>query len=342
MLKSLIYYIKRLIHNNYVLYQNFYSLITLNVDSIKHMLSAQHYPSKFGGMWTDRDDYDEIKLKKQKAGRISKGQETMLEHWRDQGYIIIKQAIDDESIDLYLSELEQLKAKERSPLLVTATTLSIPRPFSAEVVDSQTSVRVVDDYFYSQASRNILMNKRIMDFIELVFESRPMLNQSLNFEKGSQQEVHQDTAFVRMNSPMKLAAMWVALEDVQAGNGELVYYPGSHRWEGFLFSKRFKHYDEERDGPEQLDQWHQWIHEEAESRGCQLSTFLPQKGDVLIWHAGLAHGGAKVTRPEATRRSLVGHYCPEQVRPLYHYYKPGQRKRYPCGDYSYCSSYYRN
>jgi hypothetical protein len=93
------------------------------------MLSAQHYPSKFGGMWTDRDDYDEIKLKKQKAGRISKGQETMLEHWRDQGYIIIKQAIDDESIDLYLSELEQLKAKERSPLLVTAATLSIPRLF---------------------------------------------------------------------------------------------------------------------------------------------------------------------------------------------------------------------
>lgn len=179
-----------------------------------------------------------------------------------------------------------------------------------------------------------------MQFLALVFERPPILTQSLSFTHGSQQAIHQDTVFVRMNSPFKLAAIWVALEDVHTGTGELVYYPGSHLWEGFLFSGRFKHWDKERDGHEQLDQWHEWLTQEAQRREVQPIAFLPRKGDVFVWHGGLAHGGSPVTQPGATRRSLVGHYCPQGVRPLYHYYKPSQRRLYRSGAYHYCSSYY--
>ncbi|HET6830459.1 MAG TPA: hypothetical protein VFH44_03815, partial [Solirubrobacterales bacterium] len=36
-------------------------------------------------------------------------------------------------------------------------------------------------------------------------------------------------------------------------------------------------------------------------------------GDVLFWHHKLTHGGSAVTRPGATRRSLVGHYFADRV-----------------------------
>ena len=341
MLRPFIYFFKRLIHKSISFYQFIYSVLTLNARNIKQRLSAGQYPSKFGGMWTDRKDYFHTFDKKILAGIIGEDDKRMLAQWRDYGYVTLEQAVDGELIDQYLEELNKLKEQEKSPLLMTSVSLKSPTPFNASVIAEQYSARTVDDYYFSEASRQILMNKKVMNFIEMVFEAKPVLNQSLNFQHGSQQAVHQDTAFVRMNTPMHMAAIWVALEDVVKGSGELVYYPGSHRWEGFLFSNRFKHYDEERDGHAQLEQWYQWIHGEAERRGCTLQSFLPKKGDVFIWHAGLAHGGSEVSLPGCTRKSLVGHYCPQGVRPLYHYYKPAQRKLYSFGDYQYCTSYYR-
>lgn len=341
MLRTLIYFLKRLVHHNSHLYQLIYNMVTLNVDYLQQRLKASRFPSKFGGMWTDRSDFETLLLKKCQRGEVVAGRIALLREWREQGYVILPQAINGERIDDYLAEIQQLKQATPSPLLVTSARIENPTPYSAALERSGDSVRTVDDYFYAKASRHILLHKPIMDFIECVFEKSPILTQSLSFLHGSQQAIHQDTVFVRMNSPMKLVAIWVALEDVEFGVGELRYYPGSHRWEGFLFSDRFKHWDEERDGMEQLAQWHRWIEGEAMARNCKAVSFLPRKGDVLVWHAGLAHGGAPITRQGSTRQSLVGHYCPHGVRPLYHYYKPAQRKIYSWEGYRYCSSYYR-
>jgi len=72
-----------------------------------------------------------------------------------------------------------------------------------------------------------------------------------------------------------------------------------------------------------------------------MMSFRAKKGDVLLWHAGLAHGGAPISEPTASRLSLVGHYCPRGVRPLYHLYKFSHRKLYRARDHHYCSLYYR-
>ena len=48
------------------------------------------------------------------------------------------------------------------------------------------------------------------------------------------------------------------------------------------------------------------------SGGCAAD-----QGDVLIWSADLAHGGAPVEDDSLTRRAAVGHYCPEWAVPRY-------------------------
>lgn len=339
-LTQFIFRAKRAIHTWPSLYQLVFGLLTFNFDYCRQQLNGSAYPSRFGGMWTDHRNFADKLDKKVTSGAIDSTMSTLLEKWHEDGYAELPGAIDDELIHAYLQEIATLKAQSPSPLLVTATSLKDPIPFTAEIEAQETSVRTVDDYFFSEASRHILMHPTTTRFLREIFEAPPLLNQSLSFYHGSQQAVHQDTAFVRMNSPMKLAAIWIALEDVQVGSGELVYYPGSHRWEGFLFSGRFKHWDEERDGLEQLEHWHQWIHEEAKLRQVSLRSFTPKKGDVFVWHAALAHGGAPVVDNSLSRRSLVGHYCPQNVRPLYHYYKPGQRAYHHFQGSRYCSSYY--
>lgn len=341
MLRSMIYRAKRCVHCSPGLYRALYAGATFNFDYLGQQLQRKHYASRFGGMWTDRDDFEDILNARVRSGEIPQGQVEGLYNWREQGFVRLEQAVDHALIDRYLAELEALKSAPESPLLMTAASAPEPVPYRPEAAEAHHSVRVVDDYFFNVTARDILFGEPVTDFLALVFNARPELHQSLSFDRGSEQDIHQDTAFVRMNSPMKLAAAWVALEDVRPGSGELLYYPGSHRWPDFMFSNFFKHYDEERDGLQQLERWYAWLHAQGESHSSQLTAFLPRKGDVFLWHAGLAHGGAAITDHSATRQSLVGHYCPRGVRPLYHYYKPAQRTYRRHGQFRYCSSYYR-
>jgi ectoine hydroxylase-related dioxygenase (phytanoyl-CoA dioxygenase family) len=46
-------------------------------------------------------------------------------------------------------------------------------------------------------------------------------------------------------------------------------------------------------------------------------SFLGKAGDVLIWHADLAHGGAPIKNVGQTRHSLVTHFCPASDEPFY-------------------------
>jgi ectoine hydroxylase-related dioxygenase (phytanoyl-CoA dioxygenase family) len=152
--------------------------------------------------------------------------------------------------------------------------------------------------------------------------------------------MHQDTAYVVVSSPLQLSAAWIALEDVQPGSGELMYYRGSHRLPEYLFSGEHKHWSPERDGPEQHAEWARLLNENAERLGMERQTFLARKGDVLIWSADLAHGGSPVTDASLTRRSLVGHFCPAGVDPNYYSYRPERRARQPFGGGWYSSEYY--
>lgn len=339
-MKSLIYFFKRLVQKNHRLYFIFYELATLNGAKFEQWLNRHKYISSYGGCWTDRKDYLQVFNKKKNAEAYSEQTLELIEKWHRDGYVILKNCISTEIIDQYLLDLEALKQKEDSPLKITGEKFKGQRGIHEQEILPEDSIRVVDDYMFLSASRQMLLDKSISDFLTMVFEQTPVLTQSLHFIYGSGQSIHQDTAFVRMTSPFKLAASWIALEDIQEGSGELVYYAGSHRWTDFLFSDFYTHYDEERDGPEEMQRWQSWLNKKMQQNAIARQTFLAKKGDVLLWHAGLAHGGSKILDKTKTRLSLVGHYCPENARPLYHFYKPESRKLHQEKNGFYTSSYY--
>jgi hypothetical protein len=185
MLRSLIYSAKHLLHKNPLIYKAAYNLATCNIDYLRQRLQASRYPSSFGGLWTDRDDYQERAAEKIASGKIDTITAARLDTWRTEGYIKVDAAIDHGLIDDYLAEVEALKSRNPSPLLVTSNSLEQATLYSPEVLDKSSSPRTVDDYFHSEAARQLLFDPEIVDFLTQVFEREPILTQSLNFERGS-------------------------------------------------------------------------------------------------------------------------------------------------------------
>ena len=109
-------------------------------------------------------------------------------------------------------------------------------------------MRIVDVYAARPAALKVLLAPKLVRFLSLIFDAEPLLFQSLTFECGSEQGMHQDSAYVVVSSPMELVASWTALEDIRPDSGELQYFEGSHRLPEYLFSGEHKSWDPSRDG----------------------------------------------------------------------------------------------
>jgi hypothetical protein len=299
---------------------------------VRRTLTRGLYYSQFGGLWTDRVDALELLEKGRKASQFSDKEAEQLTFWIRNGYVIIPRAIEDSLCNEYLAELDHIWAKDDERFKVFHAGKYIPMKANLRYES-----KLLDAYVYSNTARQLLLHHSITRFLNLAFGKRsPLLMQSLGFEKGLEGGLHQDTGYVVVHPPLELAACWIALEDIQPGSGELQYYEGSHRIKDFIFSNQFKYYNPVRDGQEQGAKWLSYVEEESKRLGLQLKTFLPKKGDVLIWSADLVHGGSPVQNKEVTRRSLVGHFCPTDATPHYYNDLPEHRtqKEFQSGAYS--------
>ncbi len=86
-----------------------------------------------------------------------------------------------------------------------------------------------------------------------------------------------------------MAGIWVALEDIDRDNGPLVYYPGSHKLPFYTMQDLglepgYKNYPLYEQRISELVEEHVTL-----SRNTAWST----RGEAIIWHANLLHGGAR-------------------------------------------------
>jgi phytanoyl-CoA hydroxylase len=273
------------------------------------------FHSKFGGMWIDRIDW-EVQLAKRLAEKRITGKDAeMVRTFVRDGVIILPGAANLSAVDRF-SEAVSRSFRHGNPKLLFQRHGSRDTEQLTSAVDRLGS-RVVDAYMGLPQALDLFNSAALQRFLTVIFDEPPLLFQSLSFDQGSQQGLHQDTAYVVVDQPMELVACWIALEDVQVGSGELMYVRGSHRFEDYDFGDH-KHHSPEENGEVGHNRWSQWLKDETANRGLQIESFIAKKGDILIWHADLAHGGRPVVNPDSTRRSLVGHFCPGSRRPHYH------------------------
>lgn len=116
-------------------------------------------------------------------------------------------------------------------------------------------------------------------------------------------------------------AVWMALEEIHPEAGPFQFVPGSHRWPVVTQQKILQALSKkERDSaawPKYSERILTRIYEKRiEQEDVEIKEFIPaSKGDILIWHAGLAHRGSKPKNANLIRKSLIAHYSGIGKRP---------------------------
>lgn len=299
----------------------------------------EKFNSSFGGMWLDTTSFFIHLSNKIKNGEITEHNAYKILEFSVNGYVVLKNLVNHELCDQFTSFIADSISNGNDELIIQSPgeTEGNRRLSKPEKIKNQ---RIVDIYMVNDLAKKILLTDEISQFLKLCFEEPPLLFQSLSFIKGSNQGIHQDTAYVVTNQPMKLIASWIALEDINPGSGELEFYPQSHRYEEFLFSGQHKHFSSGRDGDQEHQRFTNHLKQQIQISRKTSQRFLAKKGDVLLWHADLYHGGSNVLDEKLTRNSIVGHYCPISARPNYFNYSNDRVYNYNNSKASYCSCYY--
>jgi ectoine hydroxylase-related dioxygenase (phytanoyl-CoA dioxygenase family) len=175
--------------------------------------------------------------------------------------------------------------------------------------------RVQDAWRRDPAVRALARLPKISALLSAVYGRKAFPFQTLNFQRGSQQGVHADTIHFHSEPAGFMCGVWIALEDIEPGCGPLTYYPGSHK----LPVMTMRGAGVNRPDPEPDDYVRHYLPAIAgrlDLGGFTTQEALLTKGQALVWVANLSHGGAAITRPESTRRSLVVHFFFEDC--VYH------------------------
>ncbi len=161
-----------------------------------------------------------------------------------------------------------------------------------------------DLYLEQSAVRDLVLDRELVRILrELVGGHDVAVCNSLNFERGSQQEYHFDTYYMPGPCTDGLVVTSICLEDVHPDAGPLTYYPGSHEIPPY----RFSHGGIHAVGDE-MEAATAYAMGEVARRGLRAEQFCGRAGDVFIWHEQLYHGGRPINDLSRTRRSLVTHY----------------------------------
>lgn len=175
-------------------------------------------------------------------------------------------------------------------------------------------------------------NPTLIRFLSRILGDDPVLFGSLNFEKGTEQRVHVDAMYFWPEPFFSMAGVWIALEDVDENNGPLFYISESHKLDMLmgqeialdkpdLLAARNK----ARNGllsPEEKsrlaaslgNEWTEKYLVLLEKKGLEAVPVPIKKGDVVIWHSLLGHGGMKIKDKNRSRKSVVYHYFGQKTK----------------------------
>ncbi len=161
---------------------------------------------------------------------------------------------------------------------------------------------------HSALLRNIADDKKLTNLLDSLAGGEVSIFQSINFIMGSEQRTHSDSIHMTTYPLGGLLGVWIALDDITEDNGPLHYYPGSHKLPYYLNSD----YDNEGNalfiGKQSYKAYEEMIDRKIKELGIQKEVFTAKKGDLLVWHANLFHGGEPHRDKSKTRRSMVLHY----------------------------------
>jgi hypothetical protein len=244
--------------------------------------------------WLDRPDALDRLTTDPVFKQMDAQQQAGIRQFVEQGYLILPAFFAAEQVDRLNGEIDGLLRDQ---------TLQF----------NYSGRKVMDAFRYAPAADDFFRDPRLLALLDFMMGKKVVPFQTINFLRGSEQRAHADSIHMTTFPEGYLIAAWIALEDIQPGTGELFYYPGSHRLP-FISTQDYPSGNTRwRLGPYSNRMYEDKMEEVLAGSGLKKQTFLAKKGDVLLWHSNLLHGGSPLLDPESTRRSMVAHYYCEGV-----------------------------
>ena len=260
---------------------------------------AEHFPYAGPFPWLDCDDAAEQIEARLERGEITETEAELCRHWAADGYVILDRAIEDPVLDDVWGAYDRAIASGRITPPAESAGEGDPHPG-----------RTLNPHKKLAAFCRILKHPALLRTIHLLMEREPRSLQTIASHKGSQQGLHSDSIHMTTYPLGYLTAAWIAFEDIGPDCGPLVYYPGSHRLP-YVFSKDVGIAEDDLKNhgyaPYQ-ERYEPYIRRLVEEHGIEPRYFHAKKGDVLIWHANLIHGGSVRRDLTLSRRAAVCHF----------------------------------
>lgn len=228
--------------------------------------------------------------------------------WQENGYLHLKKAITTKEIASIRRTVDWHWANpDHNPHHVDVITGEhAGRWFTMN--DAPSSVRkevykLNNLFLLDDSIRAAALSPRLKRVMEHLLQAEPLICNSLNFERGSQQDAHIDSWYMPPPKDEGMVAASISLDPVDETNGPIYFYPGSHKIPPYRFS----------DGrlnmiAAEFDACRNYLDREIEARQLKSVQFRGEPGDVFIWHGQLIHGGSEIRDFTRTRNSLVVHY----------------------------------
>jgi hypothetical protein len=242
--------------------------------------------------------------------------------WIRDGYFVVRNAVDAADVDemiAFLDGLWEASTPTRGLTLLDLREaadapardvpheelLALPAATRARLRE-HSDWRIHGLHYVHPAARRLFGHPGLRGLVSRLLGRGARPFAAINFMKGSQQRLHQDMAVFHIYPHDYLVGAWIACEDVGAECGPLVLHPGSHRAGMFPGFTDYPQTNLRTADPETARAYQAWV--DAVAARHPRHEFLARKGDVLVWHGMLLHGGAPVLRPGTTRKSMVLHY----------------------------------
>lgn len=263
----------------------------------KYGINKKYYSSisseDFKGIESPKNIYDlhdsSLKMAEdEKFNSLDKNTQVALKSWSKDGYVILKKFFTESEINSCNEEINKLITNKK--------------------VKFTYRTKIMFAFHHSKLIQKMGTDKRLLKILEILMGKKVTLFQSINFLKGSQQRTHSDSIHMTTFPYGNLIAVWIALEDITADSGPLHYYPGSHKLP-YIMNRDYDNLGTKyKLGSKIYSDYEDHIEKTVHNNKLKKKVFTAKKGDVLIWHANLLHGGEKVTQEKSTRKSMVFHY----------------------------------
>jgi ectoine hydroxylase-related dioxygenase (phytanoyl-CoA dioxygenase family) len=256
-------------------------------------ISSKDFPDKTSRAWLDTGHSAQLAPAKAVYHGFPPAIQQQLLSWSDNGFLIWEGFFDNTAIDRVLAEVDILIKKGK--------------------LHPTHDNKLMFANRHSSFIRNLTLERKLTSLLSFILDKEVTPFQTINFIYGSNQKAHSDSIHMTTYPLGYLIAVWIALEDTTPDNGPLFYYPGSHRLPYLLNSDFNEGETALLLGNKDYVDYEDRIEEEIKQRSLQPKIFLAKKGDILIWHANLIHGGMPVNSHTLTRKSMVIHYYANDV-----------------------------